>query len=131
MTNTRLTDPEILESRYPVRLLQFGLRSGSGGAGCWRGGDGIVREFEFLEAVELSLLTSRRGELHPTECLADRRARWVHDICLQRADNAWRRRVVIFGSTRAISLRFRHPVAVGLESVPQRCASDELTKHRY
>ena len=62
MTNTRLTDPEILESRYPVRLLQFGLRTSSGGAGRWRGGDGIIREFEFLEAVELSLLTSRRGK---------------------------------------------------------------------
>jgi len=65
MTNTRLTDPEILESRYPVRLLKFGLRPGSGGGGRWRGGDGIVREFEFLEAVELSLLTSRRGEFAP------------------------------------------------------------------
>ena len=65
MTNTRLTDPEILESRYPVRLLRFGLRTGSGGAGRWLGGDGIVREYEFLEAVELSLLTSRRGEFMP------------------------------------------------------------------
>jgi 5-oxoprolinase (ATP-hydrolysing) len=65
MTNTRLTDPEILESRYPVRLRRFGVRAHSGGAGRWRGGDGIVREFEFLEAVELSLLTSRRGEFAP------------------------------------------------------------------
>ncbi len=65
MTNTRLTDPEVLEARYPVRLVQFGLRRGSGGVGCWRGGDGIVREFEFLEAVDLSLLTSRRGEFAP------------------------------------------------------------------
>jgi 5-oxoprolinase (ATP-hydrolysing) len=65
MTNTRLTDPEILESRYPVRLLQFGLRTKSGGTGRWRGGDGIVREFQFLEAVELSLLTSRRGPYLP------------------------------------------------------------------
>jgi 5-oxoprolinase (ATP-hydrolysing) len=65
MTNTRLTDPEILEARYPVRLLQFGLRTDSGGAGRWRGGDGIVREFEFLEPVELSLLTSRRGPYAP------------------------------------------------------------------
>jgi 5-oxoprolinase (ATP-hydrolysing) len=65
MTNTRLTDPEILESRYPVRLIQFHLRSGSGGEGKWRGGDGIVRELEFLEPVELSLLTSRRGRYAP------------------------------------------------------------------
>ncbi len=65
MTNTRLTDAEILESRYPVRLVQFGLRSESGGRGRWNGGEGIVRELEFLEPVELSLLTSRRGEYLP------------------------------------------------------------------
>ena len=65
MTNTRLTDPEVLESRYPVRLLRFGLRANSGGDGRWRGGSGILREFEFLEAVELSLLTSRRGAYLP------------------------------------------------------------------
>jgi 5-oxoprolinase (ATP-hydrolysing) len=46
MTNTRITDPEILERRYPVVLREFCLRPGSGGAGAWRGGDGIVREIE-------------------------------------------------------------------------------------
>ena len=65
MTNTRLTDPEVLEARYPVRLIQFGLRTGSGGTGRWKGGDGIVREYEFLEPVDLSLLTSRRGMYRP------------------------------------------------------------------
>ncbi|MDD2420838.1 MAG: hydantoinase B/oxoprolinase family protein [Heliobacteriaceae bacterium] len=60
MTNTRLTDPEILEARYPVRLRRFTVRSGSGGAGRWRGGDGIIREVEFLAPVEVSLLTGRR-----------------------------------------------------------------------
>ena len=60
MTNTRLTDPEVFEDRYPVRLLQTEIRSNSGGAGAHRGGDGIVREIEFLEAVEVSLLTNRR-----------------------------------------------------------------------
>ncbi len=44
MTNTRITDPEILERRYPVVLHEFSLRPGSGGAGRWRGGDGVVRE---------------------------------------------------------------------------------------
>lgn len=44
MTNTRITDPEILERRYPVVLREFSLRPGSGGAGRWRGGDGVVRE---------------------------------------------------------------------------------------
>jgi len=60
MTNTRLTDPEILESRYPVRLLRFAIRAGSGGAGRHRGGNGVVRELEFLRPLELSILSQRR-----------------------------------------------------------------------
>ena len=60
MTNTRITDPEILESRLPVRLLRFGIRPASGGEGRFRGGHGIIREFEFLQSLTLSLLTSRR-----------------------------------------------------------------------
>ncbi|MEM7479792.1 MAG: hydantoinase B/oxoprolinase family protein [Acidobacteriota bacterium] len=62
MTNTRITDPEILEHRYPVRLERFAVRRGSGGAGRFRGGDGIVREMTFLQPVELSLLSQRRSE---------------------------------------------------------------------
>ncbi len=64
MTNTRITDPEILEVRYPVRLLEFGLRSGSGGEGAHRGGDGIIRRYLFLRSVQVSLMTERR-ELAP------------------------------------------------------------------
>ena len=62
MTNTRITDPEVLEHRYPVRLERFAIRTGSGGAGRWRGGDGSVRELTFLEPVSLSLLTQHRVE---------------------------------------------------------------------
>jgi len=62
MTNTRITDPEVLEHRYPVRLERFAIRAGSGGGGCWRGGDGAVRELTFLEPVALSLLTQHRVE---------------------------------------------------------------------
>ena len=60
MTNTRITDAEILEARHPVRLLEFSIRRGSGGAGRWRGGDGLVRRYEFLAPVTVSLLTQRR-----------------------------------------------------------------------
>ncbi|MGJ8724901.1 MAG: hydantoinase B/oxoprolinase family protein [Roseibacillus sp.] len=60
MTNTAITDPEVLEYRFPVRLRQFALRRGSGGAGKYRGGDGLVREFEFLEEMTVTLLTQRR-----------------------------------------------------------------------
>jgi len=62
MTNTAITDPEILEQRYPVRLHRFAIRKGSGGDGKWRGGDGIVREIEFLKALQVSLLTQHRVE---------------------------------------------------------------------
>lgn len=60
MTNTRITDPEVLEARFPVRLRGFGLRADSGGQGRQRGGDGLVRHYEFLRAVTVSLLTERR-----------------------------------------------------------------------
>jgi 5-oxoprolinase (ATP-hydrolysing) len=61
MTNTRITDPEVLESRAPVIVRRFALRRGSGGAGRWRGGDGLVRELEFTAPVTASLLTERRA----------------------------------------------------------------------
>ncbi|MGD9633803.1 MAG: hydantoinase B/oxoprolinase family protein [Pirellulales bacterium] len=64
MTNTRLTDPEILERRFPVRVRKFAIRRGSGGAGAHRGGDGVVRELEFLRPLTVSLITERRGP-HP------------------------------------------------------------------
>ncbi|HUF78146.1 MAG TPA: hydantoinase B/oxoprolinase family protein [Thermoanaerobaculia bacterium] len=62
MTNTRATDPEVLERRYPVRLERFAIRPGSGGAGRRRGGDGAVRELTFLEPASLSVLTQHRRE---------------------------------------------------------------------
>ena len=60
MTNSRLTDPEVLELRFPVLLREFRRRTGSGGAGRRRGGDGAVRRIEFLESMELALLANRR-----------------------------------------------------------------------
>jgi 5-oxoprolinase (ATP-hydrolysing) len=62
MTNTRITDPEVLERRYPVMLRRFEIRAGSGGEGLHRGGDGAVREIEFLEEVEVSILSQRRTQ---------------------------------------------------------------------
>ncbi|MXY38359.1 MAG: 5-oxoprolinase [Rhodospirillaceae bacterium] len=60
MTNARLTDPEVLEWRFPVLLEDFRLRHGSGGAGRWRGGDGSVRRLRFLEDMTVAILASRR-----------------------------------------------------------------------
>ena len=60
MTNSRLTDPEVLERRFPVLLREFSLRTGSGGDGEFRGGDGLVREVEFREAMTAAILSNHR-----------------------------------------------------------------------
>ena len=60
MTNSRLTDPEVLEWRFPVRLERFEIRRGSGGRGRWRGGDGALREMRFLEPMTAAILSGRR-----------------------------------------------------------------------
>jgi 5-oxoprolinase (ATP-hydrolysing) len=61
MTNSRLTDPEVLEFRFPVRLESYAIRAGSGGAGQWRGGDGGVRRVRFLEPMTASILSNGRA----------------------------------------------------------------------
>ena len=63
MTNSRLTDPEVLEFRFPVRLESYEIRAGSGGAGRWHGGDGGVRRVRFLEPMTASILSN--GRVHP------------------------------------------------------------------
>ena len=60
MTNSRLTDPEVLELRFPIRLESFRIRSGSGGTGRHNGGDGVIRRLKFLEPMIVSLLANRR-----------------------------------------------------------------------
>jgi 5-oxoprolinase (ATP-hydrolysing) len=60
MTNSRLTDPEVLEFRFPVRLESYAIRTGSGGAGRWKGGDGGVRRIRFLEPMTASILSNGR-----------------------------------------------------------------------
>ena len=60
MTNSRLTDPEVLEWRYPVRLESYAIRPGSGGRGRWRGGDGGTRRLRFLEPMTVTTLSGHR-----------------------------------------------------------------------
>jgi 5-oxoprolinase (ATP-hydrolysing) len=60
MTNTRITDPEVIEHRYPVRIERFEIRRGSGGNGARKGGDGVVREYKFLEPLSVAVLTQNR-----------------------------------------------------------------------
>ncbi len=85
MTNSRLTDPEVLEWRYPVLLEEFSIRRGSGGTGKWRGGDGAVRRVRFLEAMTAAILSGHRriapygmaggapGTSRPQSCRARKR----------------------------------------------------------
>ena len=60
MTNTRITDPEILERRFPVLLREFSIRKGTGGRGAHNGGDGLIRDVEFLEPLNVAILSERR-----------------------------------------------------------------------
>jgi 5-oxoprolinase (ATP-hydrolysing) len=62
MTNTRITDPEILELRYPVRVETFAIRRNSGGKGARRGGDGVIRKLRFLEPMTATIVASRRTQ---------------------------------------------------------------------
>jgi 5-oxoprolinase (ATP-hydrolysing) len=90
MTNTRITDPEVLEARYPVRVLEFSIRRGSGGRGVHRGGDGIVRRLQFLRALTLSILSQRRGP-YPPYGLAGGEPGALGENILQRADGTHQR----------------------------------------
>jgi len=65
MTNTRITDVEILERRYPVIVREFGIRHGSGGSGMFTGGDGLVRSIEFRSPMVVSICSERRGRYLP------------------------------------------------------------------
>jgi 5-oxoprolinase (ATP-hydrolysing) len=60
MTNSRITDPEVLEFRFPVLVEEHSIRAGSGGAGKWRGGDGALRRIRFLEPLTAAILAGRR-----------------------------------------------------------------------
>jgi 5-oxoprolinase (ATP-hydrolysing) len=62
MTNSRLTDPEVLETRYPVRVVKHAIRPNSGGKGRWQGGDGAVRRLQFTEPMTVSILSNGRQE---------------------------------------------------------------------
>ncbi|KAI5459135.1 Hydantoinase B/oxoprolinase-domain-containing protein [Mariannaea sp. PMI_226] len=95
MTNTRITDPEILEKRYPVILHEFSIRKGSGGPGLYRGGDGCIRDMEFRVPLQVSVLTDRRVTApYGLEGGEDG----------QRGQNVWVRKDPVTGATRQVSL---------------------------
>jgi 5-oxoprolinase (ATP-hydrolysing) len=102
MTNTRLTDPEVLETRYPVRLLEFSIRRGSGGAGAHRGGCGIVRRLELLRELEIAILSQRRGDYAPFGLDGGQSGKLGRNV-LTRAD----------GQTESLPERVQRTVQVG------------------
>jgi 5-oxoprolinase (ATP-hydrolysing) len=86
MTNSRLTDPEVLEFRFPVRLEGYAIRHGSGGAGRWRGGDGGVRRMRFLEPMTAGILSN--GRVHGAFGLAGGQPGAVGINRVERADGS-------------------------------------------
>lgn len=98
MTNSRLTDPEILETRFPVRLEEFAIRRGSGGAGEWRGGDGVVRRVRFLAPMTANILANRRAV--PPRGLAGGADAAPGRNWVERGDG----RVETFGATHSVEM---------------------------
>jgi len=86
MTNTRLTDAEVLETRYPVRLVRFAVRRGSGGDGKHRGGDGVARTIEFLRPLDVSILSQRRGAYAPFGLSGGEPGQLGRNILIRQAD---------------------------------------------
>lgn len=84
MTNSRMTDPEVLEWRFPVRVESFAIRPGSGGAGRWQGGDGGERRLRFLAPMTASILSNNR--LHGPFGTAGGAAGAVGENWVERAD---------------------------------------------
>jgi len=86
MTNSRMTDPEVLEWRFPVRLEEFSVRTGTGGKGLHNGGDGVTRKLRFLEPMTVNLITGHRQ--NPTYALAGGQAGGLGNNWLERADGS-------------------------------------------
>ncbi len=108
MTNTRITDAEIFERRYPVILRTFSLRPGSGGMGLHPGGDGVIRDIEFRIPVEVSILSERRVYhpygLHGGEDAACGLNWWVRKV--QRpGSNEWVERHISLGAKNTASMK--------------------------
>ncbi len=120
MTNTRLTDPETLETRYPCILREYSIRKNSGGAGLNAGGSGMVREIEFTQPLTLSLLTGRRTS-QPYGMKGGQPGRagvnWLIDADATERKLPWRCQIQV---DKAQRLRLETPGGGGFESVPTK-----------
>ena len=95
-TNTRITDPEILERRYPVLLRKFELRDGSGGKGKYTGGNGVIRELEPLRPLVMSILSERRA-LPPYGMAGGENGQCGRNLLVKKKQNNSERVVVSIG----------------------------------
>ncbi|MBD2260261.1 hydantoinase B/oxoprolinase family protein [Pseudanabaena sp. FACHB-2040] len=106
MTNSRLTDPEVLEWRFPVLLREFSIRRGSGGSGQYRGGNGIVRRLEFREAMTAAILSSHRRV--PPFGLSGGEPGQVGENAVERAEGT----IEILGSQATVAVEVGDVVAI-------------------
>ena len=107
MTNTRITDAEVFERRYPVILREFSLRSNSGGNGQHRGGDGVVRDIEFRIPVQVSILSERRV-YHPYGLKGGEDAQCGQNIWVRRVkkyDGSWEERYINLGAKNSAQMQ--------------------------
>ena len=98
MTNSRLTDPEVLEWRFPVLVEDFRIRTGSGGAGAWRGGDGVVRRIRFMKPLRAAILSNRRAIAPPGLNGGEDGAKGLNRV--ERADGG----VEVLGATAEVAM---------------------------
>ncbi|OJD24359.1 hypothetical protein ACJ73_04281 [Blastomyces percursus] len=103
MTNTRITDPEIFERRYPCNLREFSIRKGSGGQGAHPGGDGVVRDIEFLIPVQCSILYERRSR-QPYGLQGGGPGASGKNLWIKRDEETGEERVVSLGAKATVSM---------------------------
>ncbi|KAB8254108.1 Hydantoinase B/oxoprolinase-domain-containing protein [Aspergillus pseudonomiae] len=111
MTNTRITDPEILEKRYPTLLRQFTLRPGSGGKGLHPGGDGVIRDIEFLAPMECSILSERRVH-RPYGLEGGEDAQSGLNLWISKDEETGEERVVNIGGKNTVSMKTHNRVVI-------------------
>lgn len=114
MTNTRITDAEVFERRYPVILREFSLRPNSGGNGQHRGGDGVVRDIEFRVPVQVSILSERRV-YHPYGLEGGEDAQCGQNIwvrCVKKQDGGWEKRYINLGAKNSARMQARERIII-------------------